>query len=136
MTLLTGRGRAGLEARRRSSWTCPFLRTVVVGEPGAIDPYGYWHRVREIHEAGALLVRPDGYVAWRQTEPVWDDAEAMHQLQEALDRGVGPTGRQAVRRPPGRTRVQHPGRLTVRRGPIATPDGRASDPAGYGRDRH
>ena len=45
----------------------PYLRTVVVGEPGAIDPYGYWRRVREIDEAGALLVRPDGYIAWRHS---------------------------------------------------------------------
>ena len=28
--------------------------------------YCSWHAVREIEEAGALLVRPDGVVAWRQ----------------------------------------------------------------------
>jgi len=62
----------------------PFLRTVVVGEPGTIDPYGYWRGAREIDEAGAILVRPDGYIAWRQSTAVWDDAEALHQLKEAL----------------------------------------------------
>jgi 2,4-dichlorophenol 6-monooxygenase len=56
----------------------------VVGEPGTIDPYGYWRGVREIDEAGAVLVRPDGYVAWRQSAAVWDDDEALRRLTEAL----------------------------------------------------
>jgi 2,4-dichlorophenol 6-monooxygenase len=92
MTLLTGlAGQAWKHAAQKLD--LPFLRTVVVGEPGTSDPYGYWHRVREVHEAGAILVRPDGYVAWRQSVPVWDDAEALHQLEDALtavlDRPVG-----------------------------------------------
>ena len=66
MTLLTGLGGQAWK-RAAQKLDLPFLRTVVVGEPGAIDPYGYWRNVREIHEAGAILVRPDGYVAWRQT---------------------------------------------------------------------
>ena len=41
--------------------------------------------MREIHEAGALLVRPDGYIAWRQSDAVWDDADAQNQLKAALD---------------------------------------------------
>jgi 2,4-dichlorophenol 6-monooxygenase len=83
MTLLTGLGgQAWKHAAHKLD--LPFLRTVVVGEPGAIDPYGYWHRVREVHEAGAILVRPDGYVAWRQGAAVWDDAEALRQLEDAL----------------------------------------------------
>ena len=57
----------------------------MVGEPGAIDPYGYWRGVREIDEAGAVLVRPDGYVAWRQTAAVWDDDGALRQLTDALE---------------------------------------------------
>jgi 2,4-dichlorophenol 6-monooxygenase len=83
MTLLTGRaGQAWKHAAQKLD--LPFLRTVVVGEPGTIDPYGYWQRLREVHEAGAILVRPDGYVAWRHSAPVWDDAEALHQLEDAL----------------------------------------------------
>jgi 2,4-dichlorophenol 6-monooxygenase len=62
----------------------PYLRTVVIGSEGAADRYGYWHRVREIHEAGALLVRPDGYIAWRQPAAVWNDDEALLQLHDAL----------------------------------------------------
>jgi hypothetical protein len=29
-------------------------------------------------------VRPDGYIAWRQPNAVWDDTDALDQLQDAL----------------------------------------------------
>jgi 2,4-dichlorophenol 6-monooxygenase len=32
------------------------------------DIYGEWPDIREVGEAGCLLVRPDGFVAWRQTD--------------------------------------------------------------------
>ncbi|KXF55857.1 2,4-dichlorophenol 6-monooxygenase [Rhodococcus sp. SC4] len=83
MTLLTGiGGQAWKQAAAKLD--LPYLRTVVVGEPGTIDPYGYWRQVRETHEAGAILVRPDGYIAWRHSAPVWDDAEAVQHLETAL----------------------------------------------------
>ncbi|MBA4863165.1 FAD-dependent monooxygenase [Streptomyces sp. PSKA54] len=50
------------------------------------DPYGDWARVREIGDAGALLVRPDNYIAFRHTTAP-DDAE--RQLSEALRRILG-----------------------------------------------
>ncbi|MGW5340851.1 FAD-dependent monooxygenase [Rhodococcus pyridinivorans] len=83
MTLLTG---IGGQAWKRAAATLdlPFLRTVVIGEAGINDSYGYWRQLREIHEAGALLVRPDGYVAWRYSAPVWDDSEALTHLENAL----------------------------------------------------
>jgi 2,4-dichlorophenol 6-monooxygenase len=56
----------------------------VIGAKGAEDVYRDWARIREIHEAGALLVRPDGYIAWRQTTATWDDNDALNQLQSAL----------------------------------------------------
>ena len=62
----------------------PFLRTVVTGRDGTLDAYCAWQRVREIDEAGALLVRPDGYVAWRQSEAVMDKDEALRQLRDAI----------------------------------------------------
>lgn len=83
-TLLTGiAGQAWVRATQ--ALDLPFLHTVVTGERGTADPYCAWQRVREIHEAGALLVRPDGHVAWRQGEAVWDDAEALRQLSAAID---------------------------------------------------
>lgn len=63
----------------------PFLSLVTIGDQGAQDLYGDWARIREIEEAGALLVRPDGYVAWRHSADVYDSAEAQTLLASALD---------------------------------------------------
>ncbi len=89
---VTGRGRFTLlTGLAGTAWTAaadtldvPYLDVVVVGAPGTIDPYGNWHRVREIHEAGAILVRPDGYVAWRFMGAMWDATDATRQLADAL----------------------------------------------------
>lgn len=84
LTLLTGlAGQAWVSAAKQLDVPC--LRTVVVGEAGAKDLYFAWQRVSEIHQAGALLVRPDGYIAWRQSEPVWDESTAKDQLSAALN---------------------------------------------------
>lgn len=61
----------------------PWLRMVCVGEEFK-DPYCEWQRRREIPESGALLVRPDGYVAWRCRGAVQDPAEAQQRLETAL----------------------------------------------------
>lgn len=62
----------------------PYLRLVVVGESGSHYAYGNWHRIREVDEAGAVLVRPDGYVAWRYPDAVWDETAAVAALADAL----------------------------------------------------
>ena len=62
----------------------PYLAALVVGGPNAQDSYCNWHAVREIDEAGALLVRPDGVVAWRQHGGVASMAEARRVLQRTL----------------------------------------------------
>jgi 2,4-dichlorophenol 6-monooxygenase len=87
-SLLTGlAGGAWVEAAQQLG--LPFLRTVVVGEKGAEDPYADWARVREVHEAGAVLVRPDGYVAWRRCEAVWDATEACRELEGVFEAILG-----------------------------------------------
>ncbi len=84
LTLLTGlSGQAWVRAVERLE--LPFLRIVVIGENGARDPYCAWTRAREIDEAGALLVRPDGYVAWREPDAVLDDARAFDELHAAVN---------------------------------------------------
>jgi 2,4-dichlorophenol 6-monooxygenase len=62
----------------------PFLRIVVTGSPEAQDLYYEWQRVREIEEAGALLVRPDGVVAWRDKEGTPDPKDAEEKLSSAI----------------------------------------------------
>ncbi|MFM7094336.1 MAG: monooxygenase FAD-binding protein, partial [Actinomycetota bacterium] len=36
-----------------------------IGGDDIRDPYGDWQRVREISDAGCILVRPDRHVGWR-----------------------------------------------------------------------
>lgn len=64
-TLVTGLAGQAWKAAA-AAMELPFLRTVVIGEPGALDSYCTWQALREIEESGALLVRPDGIVAWRR----------------------------------------------------------------------
>jgi len=83
VSLVTGiAGQAWADAAKEMD--LPFLRTVVIGGPTAQDVYCSWHAVREIEEAGALLVRPDGVVAWRRKAGVADSAQAREELEQAL----------------------------------------------------
>ncbi|TDC67762.1 2,4-dichlorophenol 6-monooxygenase [Actinomadura sp. GC306] len=122
MTVLTGLSGTAWK-RAAEKLDLPFLRTVVVGEPGTADPYGYWRRVREVPEAGALLVRPDGYIAWRHDAEVRDDDAAMALLEQALctvlDR---PNRRRADGAPPGGARQQYSTRAVDIAVPMHTPD--------------
>ena len=82
-TVVTGlAGTAWRDAVRRLD--LPFLRIVVTGSPEAQDLYWEWQRLREIEEAGALLVRPDGVVAWRDREGATNVADAEQRLSAAL----------------------------------------------------
>lgn len=82
-SLVTGlAGEAWVEAAQ--ALALPFLRTVVTGRDGTLDAYCAWQKIREVDEAGALLVRPDGYVAWRQPQAVEDKDEALRQLRDAI----------------------------------------------------
>ncbi|MFF7718402.1 FAD-dependent oxidoreductase [Streptomyces luteogriseus] len=84
-TLLTG---IGGEAWVRSAEEQEVeIATVVIG-PGQQyeDPYGDWARLREIPDAGALLVRPDGFVAFRHASV---GADAGELLADALRRILG-----------------------------------------------
>ena len=87
-SLVTGlSGQAWATAAEKLS--LPYMRMVVIGAPETTDPYCAWARIREIAEAGALLVRPDGYIAWRQPAAVWDDHDAYDQLTAALKAILG-----------------------------------------------
>jgi 2,4-dichlorophenol 6-monooxygenase len=59
------------------------IRPVVIGAPGSEDLYFEWAALRPGPEDGAILVRPDGYVAW-MAGSVSDVDEAARQLDAAL----------------------------------------------------
>jgi 2,4-dichlorophenol 6-monooxygenase len=48
------------------------------------DLYGEWTLMREIDEAGCLLVRPDGHVGWRAGHAACDAQSAERRLSDAL----------------------------------------------------
>lgn len=62
------------------------LRTLVVGRDLA-DPDGHVARAYGITDSGASLIRPDGFVAWRITDPITDgDTRFERALRTALRR--------------------------------------------------
>ena len=75
-TLLTGlSGTAWVDAV--SEIGHPRVRVKVIGEQDAQDLYLSWQKIREIDEDGALLVRPDGVIAWRSMHSAGERAEQM-----------------------------------------------------------
>ncbi|WP_409467510.1 FAD-dependent oxidoreductase [Streptomyces sp. HC307] len=65
------------------------LRSVRIGDDDSRDAYGEWSRVSEIAEDGVLLVRPDGYVAWRHSTAPETAQAARDALLTALRRVLG-----------------------------------------------
>ncbi|HEX3790526.1 MAG TPA: FAD-dependent monooxygenase [Pseudonocardiaceae bacterium] len=90
---LVGKGRfslvtglcGGVWERAAASSTDLPVHAVRIGAAGARDAYGEWSRLAGIDEDGCLLVRPDGYVAWRRTGAPRTDEEAATALHAALD---------------------------------------------------
>ncbi|MFI2205579.1 FAD-dependent oxidoreductase [Streptomyces sp. NPDC020192] len=84
-TLLTGIGGDGWVRAARAQGID--IATVVIG-PGQEyeDPYGDWARLSEVSDAGALLVRPDGFVAFRHASAAPDATEL---LTDAVRRILG-----------------------------------------------
>jgi 2,4-dichlorophenol 6-monooxygenase len=86
-TLITGLT-GTVWAAAAANLNAAYLRTVVIGSPESQDVYCAWQNIREIDESGALLVRPDGVVAWRQKSAAATVAEAAQALTEALHRAL------------------------------------------------
>lgn len=79
MTLVTGLA-GTVWAEAVAAMGLPWLAARVIGTTGMQDLYMAWHRLREIPEAGALLVRPDAVVAWR----CWEAPESLAAAQAQL----------------------------------------------------
>ncbi|MFC5817528.1 aromatic-ring hydroxylase C-terminal domain-containing protein [Nonomuraea harbinensis] len=62
------------------------LSRVVLGDD-AVDVKGEWRSRYGVGAGGAVLVRPDGYVAWRATGPAPEPATALESaLRRVLSR--------------------------------------------------
>ncbi|WP_050059742.1 FAD-dependent oxidoreductase [Silvibacterium bohemicum] len=79
-------GRFWAKAAEESSNVLGFAITVCIIGPGQeiTDLYGDWALAREMEEGGCLLVRPDGFVAWRAQKPASNVNEAQRLLLQAL----------------------------------------------------
>ena len=86
--LLAGRdGDAWRRAAQGIDLSWPALIAHSVGKDGDLgDPDGHWHQAYGVDTDGAVLVRPDGHVAWRSRSGVSNPAEI---LRAALDRLFG-----------------------------------------------
>jgi 2,4-dichlorophenol 6-monooxygenase len=63
------------------------IKVTEIGPGCAIgDPYGEWQRIRGTGDTGALLVRPDGHIAWRADTAGEKEQQA---LTEAVARLLG-----------------------------------------------
>ena len=78
-TLLAGTDQAPAW-RQAANQTSPKVEPVVIGDT-AIDPNGHWQDLYGVAD-GAVLIRPDGHVAWRSKHSVDDPGR---ELQDALD---------------------------------------------------
>lgn len=88
LTLFTGlSGKIWFDAIGGLGLQC--LKAVVIGEDYAKDLYLDWARSSEIAEHGALIVRPDGFVAWRTSELPESADEAAAILASVVEKLLG-----------------------------------------------
>jgi 2,4-dichlorophenol 6-monooxygenase len=81
-TLLTGIGGGGWrEAAATLAATGFPIRCVTIGPSQDYeDPFGDWARASEIDDDGAILVRPDQFIAWRQRVRAADCTAALRSV--------------------------------------------------------
>jgi hypothetical protein len=84
--LLTGRdGGDWRKAASAIGRSWPPLVAYTVGANGELgDPDGDWHDVYGVDSDGAILVRPDGYVAWRSRSGASDPQEILRGAIDSL----------------------------------------------------
>jgi 2,4-dichlorophenol 6-monooxygenase len=90
--LVTGiGGRAWLDAAAELGHHLGIAITPVSIGPGEEyeDPYGTWAELREIEDGGALLVRPDLYIAARCLTAPSSSGQARDWLAAALEKVLG-----------------------------------------------
>ncbi|HVC62456.1 MAG TPA: FAD-dependent monooxygenase [Acetobacteraceae bacterium] len=88
VVLTGGRGGAWLDAARRLAGPSrpPLVAHMIGGDGALADGDGAWAAAYGVADDGAVLVRPDGHVAWRSASRADAPAQA---LQAALDAVLG-----------------------------------------------
>jgi len=66
-----------------SSWP-PLIGFTIGKEEDLIDPEGDWHEAYGVETDGAVLVRPDGYVAWRCRSGSSEPGEVLRAVFDGL----------------------------------------------------
>ncbi|SIO63590.1 putative polyketide hydroxylase/tetracenomycin A2 monooxygenase-dioxygenase [Bradyrhizobium erythrophlei] len=86
--LLAGRdGGAWRQAAQGIATSLPPLMAFTIGKDGdLVDTDGNWHDAYGVDTDGAVLIRPDGHVAWRSRSGAWNPGLV---LRTALDRLFG-----------------------------------------------
>jgi hypothetical protein len=85
-TLLAGRDGATWQRAAEAvapSWP-PLVAHVIGADREVSDPDGNWHAAYGIDTDGAVLVRPDGYVAWRSRSGAASPEAALRAVFEQL----------------------------------------------------
>jgi 2-polyprenyl-6-methoxyphenol hydroxylase-like FAD-dependent oxidoreductase len=78
-------GDAWRKAAHGIGTTWPPLLAYTVGENGDLsDPDSNWHEAYGVDADGAVLVRPDGYVAWRSRSAASNPLQALHGAFDSL----------------------------------------------------
>jgi 2-polyprenyl-6-methoxyphenol hydroxylase-like FAD-dependent oxidoreductase len=78
-------GGAWCQAARRIEPCWPPLIDFAIGRQGdLIDPDGNWHQAYGVETDGAVLVRPDGYVAWRSHSGASEPGEVLRAVFDGL----------------------------------------------------
>ncbi len=65
----------------------PLKNYRVATDGDLIDPENLWHNIYEITITGAVLVRPDGHVAWRNKEMITNPFEQLTKVFSSLMNG-------------------------------------------------
>jgi putative polyketide hydroxylase len=60
------------------------LKTSTIGNGGVADPDGQWPAAYEVEHDGSVLVRPDGYVAWRSLTGAADATSTLRGVFSAI----------------------------------------------------
>jgi 2-polyprenyl-6-methoxyphenol hydroxylase-like FAD-dependent oxidoreductase len=78
-------GDAWCQAARQIEPCWPPLIGFTIGREGdLIDPDGNWHQAYGVETDGAVLVRPDGYVAWRGHSGASEPGEVLRAVFDGL----------------------------------------------------